>query len=91
MNEISHNSSPPKLVENSLLVIAALIAHAPLYYQLPRWANGLNPTHILPVLIQNSKFPAVLYLAGIHPLFWIAVMIIIFIRLCRNYGWTLKK
>ena len=32
----------PKFLENSLLVVAGLPAHAPLYYQLPRWANALD-------------------------------------------------
>ena len=81
----------PKLIENTLLVIAGLIAHAPLYYQLPRWANGLDPTFVHHNWIERSSFPLVLHMAAVHPLVWIAATIAIFIRICWNYGWKLKK
>ncbi len=32
---------PPKFLENSLLVVEFMLAHAPLWYQLPRWAQVL--------------------------------------------------
>ena len=81
----------PKLLENSLLVVAGLLAHAPLYYQLPRWANGLDPTFVHPSWIERSGFPLVLHMAAVHPLVWIAVTIAVFILLCRNYGWRLER
>jgi hypothetical protein len=81
----------PKFVENSLLVVAAMVAHAPLYYQLPRWANGLDPTFVAPARMQLSNFPIVLHLATIHPLVWIIILGIIFIRICQNYGWKLRR
>jgi hypothetical protein len=81
----------PKLVENSLLVFAGLLAHAPLYYQLPRWACGLDPTFVHPRWIEQSPFPLVFHMAAVHPLIWIALLIVIFIRICWNYGWRLGK
>jgi hypothetical protein len=73
-----------------LLVSAAMAAHAPLYYQLPRWANGLDPTFVHPTWIKNSPFPLVLHLAAIHPLIWMIIIALIFIRICQNYGWKLN-
>ena len=81
----------PRFLENSLLVVAGLLAHAPLYYQMPRWANGLDPTFVHPSWIERSGFPLVLHMAAVHPLVWIAVTITIFIRNCRNYGWRLQR
>ena len=81
----------PKFLENSVLVVAGLLAHAPLYYQLPRWANGLDPTFVHRSLMARSSFPFVLHMAGVHPLVWIAVTIAILIRICRNYGWRLQR
>ena len=72
-------------------MVAGLLAHTPLYYQIPRWANGLDPTFVHPSWIERSGFPLVLHMAAVHPLFWIAVTIAIFIRLCRNYGWRLQR
>jgi hypothetical protein len=83
-------SKPGKAVENIALLIVGVAAHAPLYYQLPRWANGLSPTFVHPTWIAQSPFPIVLYMYRIHPLVWIAVMALCFIRLCRNFGWNLK-
>ena len=81
----------PKFLENSVLVIAGLLAHAPLYYQLPRWANGLDPTFVHPLRFKDSSFPLLQYMAQVHPLFWILVTAVIFVRICRNYGWRLEK
>jgi hypothetical protein len=80
----------PKLLENTLLVCGGLIAYAPLYYQLPRWANGLDPTFVHPKWMAQSSYPILFHMAEVHPRFWIAVTIVIFIRLCRNYGWRLE-
>jgi hypothetical protein len=88
---VSEQARPPKFVENSLLVTAAMVAHAPLYYQFPRWANGLDPTFVAPASIQHSPFPLVLHLAAIHPLVWMIVIVAIFIRICHNYGWKLDR
>jgi len=87
----SSTTTEAKFAENSLLVIGGLVAHAPLYYQLPRWANGLNPMFVHDALIQHSRFPLVLYLAKIHPIIWITVLVVIFVRICSNYGWKLQK
>ena len=91
MSTSSEKTRRPRFVENSLLVIAGLLAHAPLYFQLPRWANGLDPAFVHPSWIERSSFPLFLYMAKVHPLFWIAVLVAIFIRICRNYGWKLRK
>jgi len=80
----------PRFLENSLLVVAGMFAHAPLYYQLPRWANGLDPTFVHQRWIAQSPFPVLLHMAAVHPLVWIALMVVIFVRLCRNYGWRLS-
>jgi hypothetical protein len=82
---------PAKFLENSLLVLTGLLAHAPLWYQLPRWTRGLDPTFVHPSLIERSPFPIVLYMAKVHPVIWMAVMVIMFIRICRNYGWGLER
>jgi hypothetical protein len=81
----------PRFLENSLLVVAGLLAHTPLYYQIPRWASGLDPTFVHPNWIESSSIPLVLHMAAVHPLVWIAATIAIFIRLCRNYGWRLQR
>ncbi len=87
MSESPEPARRPKFLENALLLAAGLVAHIPLYYQLPRWANGLDPTFVHPRLIEHSLFPFVLHLAAIHPLVWICITVFIFIRICRNYGW----
>ena len=66
-------SRPPKFLENSLLVVAGLLAHAPLHYQLPRWANGLEPTFVHPRWIEQSPFPFFFHMAAVHPAVWIAL------------------
>jgi hypothetical protein len=81
----------PKYLENSLLVAAGMLAHAPLWYQLPRMTQGLDPTFVHPLRIERSPFPLLLYMAEIHPYIWMAIMVIVFIRLCRNYGWRLER
>ena len=81
----------PKYLENSLLVAAAMLAQAPLWYQLPRWTKGLDPTFVHPSWIDRSPFPLVLYMAEVHPVIWMAVMDVVFIRICRNYGWRLER
>jgi hypothetical protein len=72
-------------------VILGLVAHAPLYYQLPRWVNGLNPTFVHPKWMAESSFPILLLMARIHPLVWISIMTLCFIRLCHNFGWKLER
>ncbi len=81
----------PKFLENSLLLVAGLLAQAPLWYQLPRWAQGLEPTFVHPKWMERSPFPLVLHMAQVHPLIWIAITVLIFIRICHNYGWRLEK
>jgi hypothetical protein len=82
---------PHKVVENWLLVIVGLAAHAPLYYQLPRWANGLDPTFVHPGWMAKSGFPIVLHMSAIHPVIWISIMLLCFIRLWHNFGWKLEQ
>jgi len=82
---------PPKFVENSLLVVAFLVAHAPLWYQLPRWTQGLDPTFVHRSWIERSPFPIVLYMAKVHPVIWITIMVAICIRAFRNYGWRMER
>jgi hypothetical protein len=82
---------PQKFLENSALVIAGLLAHLPLYYQLPRWRDGLDPTFVHPSRIEQSPLPFLCHLAAVHPLIWIALTAIIFVRLCHNYGWRLER
>jgi len=91
MTKALERECEPKLLENFQLLLAALVAHAPLYYQLPRWANGLDPTFVHPSWIQLSPWPVVLYLAAVHPLIWIAILVALFVRICRNYGWKLER
>jgi hypothetical protein len=72
-------------------VLAGLFAHAPLYYQLPRWANGLDPTFVHPTWLDHSSFPFVLYMARVHPIIWILLVVLVFVRICWNYGWRLER
>jgi hypothetical protein len=85
------SSKPRKTLENVLLLIFGLLAHTPLYYQLPRWANGLSPTFVHPNWIEHFHFPMVLYMSRIHPVVWMLIVILCFIRLCYNFGWSLKR
>ena len=85
------SSKPRKTLENVLLLIVGLVAHTPLYYQLPRWANGLSPTFVYPNRIEQSPFPIVLYMSKIHPVVWMLIVILCFIRLCYNFRWSLKR
>jgi hypothetical protein len=81
----------PRYLENSLLVAAFMVAHAPLWYQLPRWVQGLDPTFVHPLWIQRSSFPVALYLAKVHPVIWILITVMVCIRVFRNYGWSLQR
>ena len=52
-------------------MVAVLLAHAPLYYQLPRWRDGLDPTFVHPTWMEQSPFPIFYHMAAVHPLVWI--------------------
>ena len=91
MTKPDETPRPRKTFENWLLVVVGLVAHAPLYYQLPRWANGLDPTFVHPKWMAQSPFPIVLHMAAIHPIVWICIMALCFIRLCYNLGWKLER
>jgi hypothetical protein len=91
MNTQHEETRPPKCIENSLLLIAGLLAHAPLYYQLPRWCQSLDPTFVHPRWVEQSPFPFFFFMAAVHPLVWISLVVIIFFRICRNYGWKLSR
>jgi len=90
VNASSEKISDPKFIENSLLVSVGLLAHMPLYIQLPRWAYGLDPTFVPPSRIPSFS-PFALHMVAIHPLIWIAITIATLVLICRNYGWTLAK
>jgi hypothetical protein len=85
------SSRPSKTFENWLLLLVGLLAHMPLYYQLPRWGNGLDPTFVHPNWIAQSKLPIFLYMAEIHPIVWICITILCFVRICHNFGWKLER
>jgi len=91
MNHSPEPPKPPNLLVNSILIVVGLMAHMPLYYQLPRWANGLDPTFVHPQRFAESPFPAGLYLATVHPVIWMTLIALIFIRLCRSYGWRFSR
>jgi hypothetical protein len=79
-----------KLIENLALAIAGLLAHIPLYYQLPRWQAGLDPTFVHSSWFELSPFPLLLHMAAIHPIYWLMLIAGLFIRICRNFGWRLS-
>ena len=91
MSTRHEESRPPKFLENALLIVAGLLAQAPLCYQLPRWRDGLDPTFVHHKWMEQSPFPFLFHMAAVHPLIWIALTIVIFVCLCRNYGWRLSK
>jgi hypothetical protein len=91
MNPSPEKARSPKFLENTLLLVAGLLAQAPLWYQVPRWVQGLDPTFVHPLWIERSSFPLVLHMAANHPLVWILLTILLFARICWNYGWKLEK
>lgn len=82
---------PPKYVENSLLVVIGVLAVGALYYQLPRWAEGLDPMFVHPSWVEQSPLPFVYSLAMVHPLAWIVALGIVTARILQNYGWSLSR
>ena len=80
-----------KFGQNSLLVFLGILGLSVLSYQLPRWANGLDPTFVHPKSLAQSSLPFLLKLATIHPLVWIALVVASFARICSNYGWKLRR
>jgi hypothetical protein len=91
MSAQHEESRPPRFLENSFLVVAGLIAHVPLIYQVPRWTHGLDPMFVHPRWIEQSPVPFLFRFVAVHPLVWIALIVLIFIQLCRNYGWRLSR
>lgn len=89
--DVSPLQTQPKFFENCLLVLIGLLAHAPLHYQLPRLANGLDSTFVHPLRIEQSPFPCIMQLAKLHPFWWMLLIVFVFIRICRNYGWRLQR
>ncbi len=51
----------------------------------------MDPTFVHPKRLAQSSLPFLLKLARIHPLIWIAIVILAFTRICWNYGWKLTK
>ena len=82
---------PPKYLENSAPVLLGMAAVAALYYQLPRWATGLDPMFVHPSWVEQSPFPFLYDLAAVHPLIWIAALTLVFVRIFRNFGWTISR
>jgi hypothetical protein len=72
-------------------VAVGLGALLPLGWQLPRWIEGLDPTFVHPSWYEQANLPFVLHMSAIHPLIWICVAILAFVRICRNYDWELAK
>ncbi len=89
LGHMDRTTGPPKFAENSFLVVAGLLAIAPLCYQLPRLGHGLDPTFVHPDWIERSSFPWIFHMATLPPLFWTTLAVLAFIRICRNYGWKL--
>ncbi|HLH57346.1 MAG TPA: hypothetical protein VKY92_27455 [Verrucomicrobiae bacterium] len=89
---ISNLDSPkPKYLENSFLVVVGMLAHAPLWYQLPRSAEGLDPSFVHPNWIEHSPFPYLFWMVKVPSWIWMLIMALVFIRICRNYGWRLER
>jgi hypothetical protein len=85
------DSVKPRYLGNSLLVIVGMLAQAPLWYQLPRSALGLDPSFVHPRWIEHSAFPYLFWMVKVPSWFWMLVMALAFVRLCRNYGWRLER
>lgn len=82
---------PARLFENGLLVLLGCLALSVFGYQLRRWAYGLEPDFVHPRWLETSPVPLLLRMATVHPLIWLALIIGSFARICRNYGWRLRK
>ena len=81
----------PKYVENSVLVLVGIAAVAVLYYQIPRWTIGLDPTFVHPSWIEQSPFPLFYHMAAVQPLVWVGVLALVFVRIFQNYGWRVSR
>ena len=92
MSDESNQKSPePRYFENSALVLVGVLAVAALYYQLPRWAIGLDPMFVHPSWPEQSPLPFVYDLAAVRPLIWVGVLALVFVRIFRNYGWSISR
>jgi hypothetical protein len=91
MNKSIEETRPPKFLENLLLLLAGLLAHLPLYYQLPRWGYGLDPTFVHPKWVGHSISPWAAHMVAVHPFVWICLTVLALVRLCHNYGWKLER
>ena len=85
------DTSKSQFVENLILVIVGMLAHAPLWYQLPRSAEGLDPSFVHPKWIEHSPFPYLFWMVKVPAWIWMLVMGLAFVRICRNYGWKLER
>ena len=86
-----HESRPPKYAENSALVLIGIASLAALYYQVPRWHIGLDPTFVHPSWIEQSPFPLFYYMAAVHPLAWAGILALVIVRIFSNYGWRVSR
>lgn len=82
-----HKIRAPRYAENSALFIVGALTVAALYYQLPRWATGLDPMFVHPSWVEQSPLPFLYDLAAVHPLVWTAVLALVCVRIFKNYGW----
>jgi len=87
----THESRPPKFLENGLLVLLGILCLGVLSYQLPRWVVGLDPTFVHPERISRSAMPLLLQLAAVSPVVWLALVVAAFARICGNYAWRLSR
>jgi hypothetical protein len=90
MSVASEHGKPrlAKIIENVVLLMLAVPPFMILGWQMPRWAQGLDPTFMHPNFLAWSSYPSVLRLAAVHPVIWMLALLAITVRLCRNYGWS---
>ena len=93
MDSTTHHDQSRALtiIENAMLLMLAVPPLVILAWQLPRWAQGRDPTFTHPILLARSGFPSLLELAAIHPAIRILVLVGIGARLCTNYGWSVCR
>ena len=89
----SEHSKPrlARIIENAVLLMLAVPPFMILGWQMPRWAQGLDPAFMHPNFLARSAYPSMLRLATIHPVIWMLALLTITVRLCRNYGWSPRR
>ena len=82
LNMTEEQTRPPKLLENSFFMAAGLLVRAHFITKCRGWADGLDPTLVYPGTMAQSSFPLVLHMAKIHPMVWMLLTTVIFVRIC---------